>query len=226
MFGILANVGAVALGTAIGVVFRKKLSKTVVDNMWMAVGFVALGIGLQTTVDNLAKTNIPALFILSMGIGFPVGGVLKLEERTNKWMTTRFSAGLAQSIISALVLGCVGALAILGAITAATKGDNTMLITNAVAIGVAAIAFGAKEGWGMLLELPILFIFLFVIYIIAKTGSASFFSDAFIREICIVGGLIIIATGCNLLNIHHFKTMNMLPALLGPVIYFLFKLWF
>ena len=96
-----------------------------------------------------------------------------------------------------------------------------MLYTNAMFTLVCAIIFGAGFGWGMLLETPIIFVWLSLIFLIAKFLSASFFSPAFIVEMSIVGGFLIVAAGLSLLKIRQFKTVDMLPALLVPVIFFI-----
>ena len=48
-------------------------------------------------------------------------------------------------------------------------------------------------------------------------------SDSLIREISIVGGMLIVCTGLSILKIKDCRTVNMLPALLVPAIYFLIR---
>ena len=42
-------------------------------------------------------------------------------------------------------------------------------------------------------------------------------------ELLIVGGLMIVASGLSLLKLKDFKTLNMQPSLLVPVVWFLVK---
>lgn len=221
MTGILANTLAVVIGTAIGVVIKQLLTDHHKDALWMVLGFAALGVGMQTVVTNLGKSHYPILFIISMAIGFPIGSALKLDERSNNWLNSHFTTKIGEGIATASFLDCIGALAILGPVYAATSGNQTMLYTNAMFTLVCAIIFGAGFGWGMLLETPIIFIWLSVIYLIARFLSASFFTTAFITEVSIVGGFLIVAAGLSLLKIRQFKTVDMLPALLVPVIFFI-----
>lgn len=221
MIGILANTFAVVLGTAIGVIVRHFLTERYKDALWMVLGFAALGVGMQTVVANLPKSHYPILFIVSMAIGFPLGTYLQLDDRSNRWLNSRFSTKVGEGIATASFLDCIGALAILGPVYAATSGNQTMLYTNAMFTLVCAIIFGAGFGLGMLLETPIIFIWLSLIFLIAKFLSASFFSPAFIVEMSIVGGFLIVAAGLSLLKIRQFKTVDMLPALLVPVIFFI-----
>ena len=86
---------------------------------------------------------------------------------------------------------------------------------------VRAIVFGAGFGLGMILEVPVLFIWFTAIYLVAKFLSASFFSPALITEMSIVGGLLIVAASFSLLKIREFKSIDMLPALLVPLLFFI-----
>ena len=52
---------------------------------------------------------------------------------------------------------------------------------------------------------------------------AEFISDPFMTELSIVGGFLIAASGISILKIKDFKTMNLLPSLLVPVLFFLIK---
>ena len=172
-------------------------------------------------VANLPKSHYPILFIVSMAIGFPLGTYLQLDDRSNHWLNSRFSTKVGEGIPPSSFLDCIGPLAILGPVYAATSGNQTMLYTNAMFTLVCAIIFGAGFGWGMLLETPIIFVWLSLIFLIAKFLSASFFSPAFIVEMSIVGGFLIVAAGLSLLKIRQFKTVDMLPAFLVPVIFFI-----
>lgn len=221
MIGIIANALAVVVGTAIGVIVKHFLTDRYKEALWMVLGFAALGVGTQTIVSNLPKSPYPILFIISMAIGFPIGTYLRLDDRSNSWLNYHFTTKVGEGIATASFLDCIGALAILGPVYAATSGNQTMLFTNAMFTLVCAIIFGAGFGWGMLLETPIIFIWLFLIYLIAKFLSASFFSPTFITEESIVGGFLIIAAGFSLLKIRQFKTVDMLPALLVPVLFFI-----
>ena len=193
MIGIWANVAAIIVGTVIGWVFKKVLTDKYVATFWTALGLAALGVGAQTVVANLPKSHYPVLFIISLG----------------------------EAVATASFLDCIGALAILGPVNAATTGNQTFLYTNAMLTLVCAIVFGAGFGLGMILEVPVLFIWFTAIYLVAKFLSASFFSPALITEMSIVGGLLIVAASFSLLKIREFKSIDMLPALLVPLLFFI-----
>ena len=120
-----------------------------------------------------------------------------------------------------MLLYCIGALSIVGPVMAAVKGAQTLLYTNAMLDFVTAIVFGASFGWGNLVSAPVLFCWQGGLYLIAKFLSADFFSNELITEISIAGGFLIATTGITLLNLQNIKTLNFLPALLIPILFFL-----
>ena len=61
-------------------------------------------------------------------------------------------------------------------------------------------------------------------YMVAKLSSQAV-SDALMAELLIVGGLMILGSGLNLLKLKELKTLNLLPALLVPPLWFLLKYW-
>ena len=47
--------------------------------------------------------------------------------------------------------------------------------------------------------------------------------DSLVTEISVVGGILIAASGLSILEIKDCKTLNLLPSLLVPVLFFLLK---
>ena len=118
MIGIWANVGAVVVGTAIGCFFKQFLQEKYIETLWIALGFAALGVGLQSVISNMPKSNYPVLFIISLAVGIPLGTYWQLDDRSNHWLSTRFSSKLGEGVATASFLDCIGALGILGPVDA------------------------------------------------------------------------------------------------------------
>jgi uncharacterized membrane protein YqgA involved in biofilm formation len=74
----------------------------------------------------------------------------------------------------------------------------------------------------MILAAPILFCWQGMFYWVAKISSTAI-SDALMAELLIIGGLMIVASGLSLLKLKDCKTLNMLPSLLIPVLWFLIQ---
>jgi uncharacterized membrane protein YqgA involved in biofilm formation len=224
MIGTLANVCAILVGTALGCLLKKGIKPQYEQALFTAMGLAALGIGLQNVVLNIPKSHYPVLFIVSLALGGLLGTMLDLAGRFKNLVNKLGGKGsLSQGLLTASLLYCIGALSIVGPVLAAVKGNYTMLWTNSMLDFVTAMVFGASFGWGMELCAPILLVWQGSIYLVAKYLSATFFSNALIAELSIVGGFLIAMTGLALLKIRDLKTFNFLPALLVPILFFIIK---
>lgn len=222
MIGTIANTGAILVGTTLGCFLKKGLKERYQDALFLAMGLAALGIGLENVVNNMPKSHYPVLFIVSLAIGAVVGTWWKIDDHFNQLIKRcGGQSRIAEGIATGILLYCIGALSIVGPVMAAVKGDHTMLFTNATLDFVTSMVFGASFGWGMLACAPVLFCWQGMIYLAAKYLSASFFTGPVVTEISIVGGFLIATTGISLLKLRQIKTLNLLPSLLVPIIFFI-----
>ena len=129
---------------------------------------------------------------------------------------------LADGLSTAILLYCIGPLSMLGPVISALQGDNTFLFTNATLDFVSATIFASTYGIGMILAAPVLFLWQGMFYAVARFSSQAV-SDALMAELLIVGGLMIMGSGLNLLRLKELKTLNLLPALLVPPLWFAAK---
>ena len=224
MLGTIVNTACIITGTLIGSLLKKGLNEKVAGTLFTAMGLSAVALGVNTFVQNMPKSEFPVLFILSLAIGGTVGTLLDLDGRTKR-LSSRFAGeGLAQGLISACLLYCIGTFSIVGPILSATNGDNTFLYTNATLDFVTSIVFASTFGMGMIAAAPVLFCWQGAMYLLGKTvASSALLEGTFINEISIVGGILIISSGLSLLKIKDCKTLNLLPALLVPAIWFIIK---
>lgn len=221
MFGTLVNVAAILSGTTLGCLLKHGLSQRYEQALFDAMGLTALGIGVQYIATNLPHSHYPVLFIVSLALGAVSGTALQIDERFNRVVAHFGAARVGRGIATGLLLYCIGALSIVGPVMAAIKGDQTMLLTNASLDFVTSIVFGASFGWGMLVCASVLFLWQGGIFLIARYLSASFFSGALVTELAAVGGFLILASGLSILKIKAIKTLNLLPALLIPILFFI-----
>ena len=171
----------------------------------------------------MPKSHYPVLFIVSLALGGVCGTALDISGRFDRLVAKAGKSNLGKGLATEILLCCIGALSIVGPVIAAVKGDNTMLFTNATLDFVTSMVFGASFGWGMLVVAPVLFCWQGSIYLVAKFLSASFFTGPLVTEISIVGGFLIACSGLALLKIRDVKTLNFLPSLLIPIIFFIIK---
>lgn len=222
MIGTITNVTAIILGTLIGSLFRKGIKPEYHGAMLNAMGLAATALGINTVVGNMPKSQYSVLFIISLAIGTLVGTIIGIDEKFQNLMKNYSKSGLGQGLSTAILLFCIGTLSILGPIEAAINKNYTFLFTNATLDFVTSIVLASTYGRGIAIAAGVLFLWQGSIYLFAGYLS-EFISPELLTEISIIGGILISSSGIAILEIKNCKTLNMLPALLAPVIFFLIK---
>lgn len=222
MTGTIFNTSMILAGSIAGSLFRKSISEKQQTVLFDAMGLAAAGIGINSIVNNMPNSRYPVLFILSLAIGALVGNYFDLDGRFQQLVSRTGNTGLGQGLSTAILLFCIGTLSILGPIQSAINGDNTYLFTNGTLDLVTSTVLASTYGIGIALAAIVLFLWQGAIYLGAGFLQ-GFISPEFMTELSVVGGFLIAASGISILKIKEFKTMNMLPALLVPVLFFLGK---
>lgn len=220
MLGTIVNVGAILFGSLIGGTLKKALPENIQKNLFIAMGLSAVFIGANAVLKNMPQSQEPILFIVSLALGSILGTFAKLEERLQNIVNTYGKSQLAKGLSTAILLFCIGTLSILGPIESALHNNHTFLFTNATLDFITAIVLSASYGYGIMLSALILFLWQSSIYLGAIYIS-HFLQEALLVELSIVGGILITASGLGILEIKDCKTLNLLPALLIPICYFL-----
>ena len=244
MLGTIVNTCTIIVGSVVGALLNRGIKEKYKNVLYTGLGLACLAIGLNATVTNLPKSQYPVLFIVAISIGGVIGTALDIDGRFKRRVDklTRSSLSetkkqvdklcdsvannsstnktLATGLSTAVLVYCIGPLSMLGPVISALKGDNTFLYTNATLDLVSSVVFASTYGIGMILAAPVLFLWQGLFYLVASLSSQAV-SEALMAELLIVGGMMITASGLSLLNLKDCKTLNYLPALLVPVVWFL-----
>lgn len=219
MVGTIVNTCTILAGSVIGSIIKKGIKEEYQDALFNAMGLAAVGLGINAVVRNMPDSTYPVLFIISLAAGSLAGTILRLNERFNS-LSGKFSNGrLGEGLSTGILLYCIGTLSILGPVQSALYGDNTYLFTNATLDFVTSTVLASTYGIGMALAAPVLFLWQGAIFLLAKV-LGDFMIPEMMTEISIVGGFLIASSGLGILKIKDCRTLNMLPALLIPVIWF------
>lgn len=223
MIGTIVNAGCILTGSIAGSLIKKGIRENHKNALFTAMGLAAIGIGTNSIAQNMPKSEHPVLFIVALALGSLLGSVLDIDARFRR-LVDRFSGKgkLAEGLSTALLLFCIGTLSILGPINSALQGDHTFLFTNATLDLVSSCVLASAYGIGIALAAPVLFCWQGSIYLLAKL-LGNFMSTALLCEISTVGGFLIMASGISILELKQIKTLNMLPCLLVPPVYFILR---
>jgi len=222
MIGTLFNTTTIIIGSVTGSLLRKSIGEKQQKVLYDAMGLAAAGIGINSIVNNMPDSKYPVLFIASLAIGNLIGSSLDFDGKFQRLVGRTGNQGLGQGLSTAILLFCIGTLSILGPIQSAINGDNTYLFTNGTLDLVTSTVLASTYGIGIALAAIVLFLWQGSIYLCAGY-LGGFISPEFMTELSVVGGFLIAASGIGILKIKDFKTMNMLPSLLVPALFFLLK---
>lgn len=220
MFGTIFNVGMIIVGSIIGSIFKKGIKEEYHEILMQAMGLTAAALGINAIVQHLPSSKYPVLFIVSLAIGGLIGQKLQLESKFNAIVNKFSKSNLAEGLSTAILLFCIGSLSILGPIEAALRGNYTYLLANGLLDGITSIVLASTFGIGIAIAAIVLFVWQGSIYLLTILMESSI-NHNLLNEVTIVGGILILGSGLSILGIKKFKTLNLLPALLIPPIFFL-----
>ena len=247
MTGTIVNTCAILAGSLAGSLLRRGIKPQYQQVLFTAMGLASLSLGFNAVCRNMPQSHHPVLFVVSLAIGGLIGTIIDLNGRFKRLVDRRkdyaesTSAALtpsspssssspspdnpsspprlAEGLSTGILLFCIGTLSIVGPINSALLGDETFLLTNATLDLVTSGVLAATYGIGMALAAPVLFLWQGSIYLLA-TLCGNVISDELLCEMSIVGGTLIAASGLSILEIKDCKTLNLLPSLFIPVLYF------
>lgn len=227
LIGTLVNTATVIAGSLIGLFLGNILPKRLQDTVMKGLGLCTLFIG----ITGLMGGENTLITVLSMAIGAVIGELLDLDGHLNRFaekLEKRFKrdggrTSLAEGFVTASLVFCVGAMTIMGALNDGLTGDHTMLFTKATLDFISSIIFASSLGLGVLLAAAAVLVIEGGIACLAGVMAPLLQYDAaVIPEMTVVGSLLIVGLGLNLLGITKLKVMNYLPAIFLPILLCLF----
>ena len=224
--GTLINSAAIIIGGILGLFFGKFINKDFRTSVMNACGLCVTAVGFFGAFQNMAAAkNASLMLIISIILGTVIGEILKIEhyiEKLGEWIKARVKikndAGFANGFVTASVTVCVGAMAVIGSINDGIRGDISVLLTKSVLDLVIIIALTAALGKGCIFSAFPVAVFQGSITALAKVIS-PFITEQALINIDIVGSLLIVCIGINLLWDLKIKTANMLPSIIIAVIF-------
>ena len=220
MLGTIVNVGCILSGSVIGSFVSRGINEKYKTALFDALGLATIGLGVNAFVSNMPKSEYPVLFIASLAIGTVLGTWLDLNGKfLGLLQKAKGGSKLAEGLSTAILLFCIGTLSILGPIESRLNGNNTYLFTNATLDFVSSIILASAYGMGIAIAALVLFCWQGSIYAFAGL-IAPYMTPQLMAEVSILGGVFLMSSGLGILQIRDCKTLNMLPALLVPPVFF------
>ena len=229
MLGVIINVITVIVGSSIGLLFKKGIPEKVSHAAMVGLGACTLYIGIS---GSLCGENV-LILIGAIVLGAIIGTLLDIDGKINrlaeniesKFKKDGSNISIAEGMISATLLFCVGSMTVTGSIQAGLTGDNSVLITKATLDLVSSMMLASSLGIGVLLSAVAVFVIQGGLVMIAGLIAPVMTTGA-INEMTCAGSLLIVMIGTNLMGISKIKVADYLPAILfAPIIYNLIPLF-
>ncbi|WP_017298409.1 DUF554 domain-containing protein [Nodosilinea nodulosa] len=224
--GTWINVATVVLGTALGLMLRSRLPRSMQQIITQAVGLMTLVIGVTMARSLSALEAGPIdgiiLALLVMVIGGLLGEWWQIEKRLSvlgDWLKARVRGGgrFTEGFVAASLLFCIGPMAIVGSLNNGLAGDNTLLTLKATMDGLAAIALTGTYGIGVGFSALSVLLVQGALSLVASVSGAIIPDPTASPQVLLItgtGGLMILGIGLNLLEIGQVRVASFLPALL------------
>ncbi|RNB61988.1 DUF554 domain-containing protein [Brevibacillus gelatini] len=218
LLGTIVNAGAIIAGALLGRLLTRipdSIRHTVMQGIGLAV--MILGIKMSLGSENFL------LVIVSIVLGAIIGELMAIEKGLNHlghWLERKVGGGkgsIATGFVTATLVYCIGAMAVLGAMDSGLRNNHDILFTKALLDGFSAIIFTSTLGIGVMFSAVPVFLYQGLLTLLATqiyNVVSQTMLDAMLTEVTAVGGLMIIAIGINILEIKNISVANMLPALL------------
>lgn len=221
MLGTIINSVVIIIGAFIGLIIKGKISEKIRATVMNGLGLCTLYIGILGALEG----ENTLIMIISIALGALVGELIDIDAKLNdfgmaierKISKNNNSISIAEGFVSATLLFCVGAMAIVGALESGLNNNNSTLYAKSILDGISSIIFSSSLGIGVMLSSVSVFIYQGIIAFGANLLS-QVLSDAAINNMTAVGSLLIVGLSFNILNITKIKISNLLPAMLIAVI--------
>lgn len=221
MLGAVINAALVLTGAIIGLFLKKGVPEKISDPIMKGLGLCVTYIGISGAL----KGRNTVVLIISMVLGTVVGTLLDLDGKVNKIgdkLQQRFGgkdkkSSVSEGFVTATVLFCSGAMAIVGPLESGLAGNHATQITKGLIDFVCAIIFASAMGFGVSFSSLSVLAYQGAFTLLA-VWIAPLLSDYAVAEMTCAGSVLLIGLSLNMLGLTKLKIMNYVPAIFFPIL--------
>ncbi|MEG6570292.1 DUF554 domain-containing protein [Thermoanaerobacterium thermosaccharolyticum] len=221
MIGTLVNAASIVAGSIAGTLFKIGIPERVKTTVMHAISLSVLIIGF----DSALKFKNLLLVIISLSIGGILGEILDIEKKLNEFgnfLERRLARSsenkISEGFVTASLIYCVGAMAIVGALKDGLQGDHSILFAKSMLDGISSIIFASTLGIGVMISSISVLVYQGLITICASLLK-SLLTTNVVADMSAIGGILIIGISLNMLNLTKIKIGNLLPSIFVPIVY-------
>lgn len=222
MLGTIVNAVAIVIGGVVGILIKGGLPEKMSATIMQGVGLCVALIGLASAMEGMSHI-MPIIFFVV--IGTLIGEGIDIEKRLENFgdrLEKKFakdSSSFSKGFVTASLLYCVGAMAIMGSLESGLTGNHETLFAKSVLDGIISVVLASTLGIGVVFSAVSVFVYQGSITLLAGALS-SVLTETVIVQMSATGGLLILGLGLSMILSTKIKVGNMLPAVLLPVVYY------
>lgn len=238
--GTIVNVMAIIAGGLCGLVTRRFLEERYQETIMKATGFAIIVMALGSTLSQVLVVKIAEagdkltgsldtqgtiMMILSLVLGALLGEWINLDrwfERFGAWLRDRSGnqgdRRFIDGFVSASLTVCVGAMAVIGSLEDGIRQDPQMLYAKAILDLIIIMIMTASLGKGCIFSAVSVGIFQGTITLLAR-GIAPVLTEEAVSNLSLVGNVLILCVGVNLIWPRTIRVANVLPAIVFGVVF-------
>ena len=188
------------------------------------VAVCILIMGIQGSV----KTNNFIFMLISLVIGAIIGNGLDLDKKLAhlvEYLQNKVPASSGSSMrgaIALIMLQNIGSLAILAPLNLGLSGSADIMQFKIILDVITTFLFSATYGFAVALSGVVGLVMNTLIFLLSTSLSKVLVPEV-IENISVVGSLLIVLLGIDMLEIKKFKIMDYIPALFIPIFWFIIK---
>lgn len=222
MIGTIVNSIVVIIGCLIRFIVKGRLKQNISSTIMSGLGLCVLYIGISGAL----KGEDTLLMIICIVVGALIGELIDIDSLLNRLgeivgkkvnKGSKNNLSIAEGFVTASLLFCVGAMAIVGSLESGLRGNHDTLFAKSILDGVTSIILTSTLGLGVIFSAATIFIYQGAITLGAGM-LGNVLSEAVINNMTGVGSLLIIGLGLNVLGITKIKVANLLPAVILPIL--------
>ena len=234
--GTIVNVLAILVGGLIGLLVKGGLKQHYQEGVIHALGLATMFIGAGSALCGMlvvsggalssAGTRDTLFMILSLALGTLLGEWWDLDGRMEQlgvWLKARADRRggdnqFVQGFVTASLVVCIGAMAIVGSIQDGLTGDPSTLYTKSILDFLIVMIFSSTYGKGAIFSALPVGVLQGSVTLCAGLLS-PIFHPAVVDSLSFLGNMLIFCVGVNLCFGPKFKVANMLPALVFGAVF-------
>lgn len=239
-FGSVVNAAAIVVGGTAGMAAGKLIKQRYRETILKIIGFGVIMMAVGSTLARMLTVTVQAagegfkaqldtqgtiLMIVSLALGALLGEIINIDgafERFGAFLRdktgSRGDGGFVNAFMTASLTVCVGAMAIMGSLDEGLHGDTDVVFSKSVIDLITVFTMAASMGKGCIFAAVPVLVWQGGITLLAGL-IAPIMTAAALANLSLVGNVLIVCVGVNMVWPNTVRVANALPAILFAVLF-------